>query len=654
MASGPEFAPLALDGGVFAVPVLHDRLESAGIVRRALADLAPDAVAVEVPSSLEQAWRRAIERLPAVSVLYYETAEGGTVYLPVHPADPAAEASRWAIERGVPLACIDLDVDGYADHRDPVPDSYALARLGLRVFLDAVRAAGGTADLQDGVREAAMAFHVQRLRRGGARRILAVFGMRHFDGLVHALACDQAEPFTRAKRGNVSIVNLHPESLVDVLGEPPFFVAAYEAQRRGLIPRNESGEPLAAGRDHGLFRVLSGGQGDDPGRTLEISARAARRAGDPLDRLRLQAALLDEAGRALAAAAPDERVERWQRRHLARFGRNLAHLSGALLPDLFDLVVAARACVSENFAWELYRLASVYPWQEESVAGLPTARIHADEMWDGVRRVRLTRRIRRTKVRPPESVLRRRRRNESYPGEWLSGFQGEMVCSYPPEDQIVEAFGGFLRKKGKSVLSEEASRCVPFTTSVLDGIDVRETIRHWTEKRIYVREKGRVPGEVGAVVVVFDEDTDPGVERFPYRLTWLGEHEQESDMAFYATSPEQGVVGPGICRAVYGGFLLSSPPGRLADVWTDADYRFAETKPEVLLLAALDYARERLVVYAASKPPRPIFQRVAARLDRKIVYLPLGTLSPATLRRMRVLHVLSGHDKRAVAKDYVW
>ena len=654
MKATPDGASIALGGGVFVVPALHERLESAGMVRRAVADLSPDAVAVEVPSSLEQPWRRAVGRLPAVSVLYYETAEDGTVYLPVHPADPAAEASRWALERGVPLACIDLDVDGYADHRDPVPDSYALARLGLRAYLDAVRAAGGAADPQDGPREASMAFHVQRLRREGAHRILAVVGMRHLDGLARCLGSNQAEPFTRAARGNVHLVHLHPESLVEVLGEPPFFVAAYEAQRRGLAPRRESGEPLAAGRDHGPFRVLSGGRGEDPDRALDASARAARRAGEPLDRLRLQAALLDEAGTALAAAAPDERIERWQRLNLARFGRSLARMSGALLPDLFDLVVAARACVSENFAWELYRLASEFPWQEEAAPGLATARIRADELWDGVRRVRLTRRIRRTKVRPPESLLRRKRRSEAYPGEWLAGFQGEMVCSYPPEDQVVEAFGGFLRKKGKSVLSEEASRCVPFTTSVLDGIDVRETIRHWTEKRIYVREMGRVPGDVGAVVVVFDEDAQSGAERFPYRLTWLGEHEQESDMAFYATSPEQGVVGPGICRVVYGGFLLSSPPGRLADVWSDGDYRFAETKPEVLLLAALDYAKERLVVYAASKPPRPIFQRIAARLDRRIVYLPTGTLSPATLRRMRVMHVLSGHDKRAVAKDYVW
>ena len=225
--------------------------------------------------------------------------------------------------------------------------------------------------------------------------------------------------------------------------------------------------------------------------------------------------------------------------------------------------------------------------------------------------------------------------------EWLSGFDEGAVCSYPPEDVIVEAFGGYLRKKGKAVMAEEAARVVPFTTSVLDGIDVRETIRHWAEKQVYVRESGRVAGEIGIVVVIFEDEPEGEGERYPYSLTWLGEHGQESDMAFFATAPERAVVGPGICRVTYGGFLLSFPPGRLADVWTDSDYRFAES-------------RERVVVYAAPKPPRSIFHQIAGRLDRKILHLPLGTLSPTTLKKIRVMHVLAGHAKREFAKDYVW
>jgi hypothetical protein len=125
-------------------------------------------------------------------------------------------------------------------------------------------------------------------------------------------------------------------------------------------------------------------------------------------------------------------------------------------------------------------------------------------------------------------------------------------------------------------------------------------------------------------------------------------------MAFYCTDPAQGVVGPGMCRTNYGGFLLSYPPLRMANVWTDADYRMAETKAEVLLLAGLDYTTEPMVVYVGPRPPRSILSQLAARLNLKIVYLPLGSLSPATLKRIRVMHILSGHDKRDIAENYIW
>lgn len=125
-------------------------------------------------------------------------------------------------------------------------------------------------------------------------------------------------------------------------------------------------------------------------------------------------------------------------------------------------------------------------------------------------------------------------------------------------------------------------------------------------------------------------------------------------MAFYATDPAENVVGPGICRCEYGGFLLSYPPRRMLDVWNDEDYRGAATRAEVLLLAALDYSREKYVVYVAARPPRSIFRQMAARLDRRIVYIPLGSLSPLKLKQIRVMHILAGRDKRPIAKDYIW
>jgi hypothetical protein len=45
---------------------------------------------------------------------------------------------------------------------------------------------------------------------------------------------------------------------------------------------------------------------------------------------------------------------------------------------------------------------------------------------------------------------------------------------------------------------------------------------------------------------------------------------------------------------------------------------------------------------------------IAARANRKIVYIPLGQLSPSKLKKLRVVHVLDGYERREQAKQYIW
>jgi len=99
---------------------------------------------------------------------------------------------------------------------------------------------------------------------------------------------------------------------------------------------------------------------------------------------------------------------------------------------------------------------------------------------------------------------------------------------------------------------------------------------------------------------------------------------------------------------------MSLPPRRMYDVWQDADYEFAESKAERLLLAALDYSIYRYVVYVAARPPRTIFKTIASRVGRTVIYIPIGQLSPVSLKKIRVVHVLDGYDKRQIAKEYLW
>jgi hypothetical protein len=99
---------------------------------------------------------------------------------------------------------------------------------------------------------------------------------------------------------------------------------------------------------------------------------------------------------------------------------------------------------------------------------------------------------------------------------------------------------------------------------------------------------------------------------------------------------------------------MTLPPRRMFDVWSDPDYDTAETKAERLLLAGLDYSIGKIVVYAGPKPPRSIFRGIADRMGHKILYVPLGQLSPTKLKKIRVVHVLDGHARRPEAKDYIW
>jgi hypothetical protein len=323
--------------------------------------------------------------------------------------------------------------------------------------------------------------------------------------------------------------------------------------------------------------------------------------------------------------------------------------AGDLTAGLYDLTVAARSLVDDNYAWEVWQTANRYGPQRE-VSELETVNLSGSEVFLNTRKLRIRRRLPRPKQLTRPWNLKPRKK-EKVPGEWARQLDGNAICSYPPEDLVVEDYGRFLKRKAKSILSEERVRVEPFTTSILDGIDLRETIRNWHQGKIYVRQFQKLAGEVGAVVVVFDEDRE---NRYQYLTTWLGENQNESDMAFYSTQPFDNMVGPGIGRAEYGGFLMTLPPRRMYDVWRDPDYNFADSKPERLLLAGLDYSVERYVVYVAARPPRSVFRSISAHLNRKILYVPIGQLSPTKLKKVRVVHVLDGYDKRKIAKEYLW
>jgi hypothetical protein len=626
-------------------------MEFGDAVRDLFLRIKPDAVAVELPRSIQTVMEKGVRRLPELSVVLYQNDKGETIYLPIEPADPLTEAVRSALEAQIPVHFVDLDLDTYPAYRDYVPDTYAARRVGIQAYYDIFAREvlpalkKGPEDLR---RETGMAYRLQKLS-AKHKRILFVCGLAHLEGVREAFFHPQAAPLEKTRRTGVSLFNLHPDDLGEVLSEYPFLTAVYEYGRGERPPEPELSK-FTVQKKLGVLTLMTGGKetcSEEEALDASIRWSVNHMKPGPVDRQVVTLRLFDQASRHYRQDTGED-VYRWQKRTFFRFTRNYAFLENRLLADFFQLLIAARGCVDDNFCYAFWRLGAFYPWQQAQ-SSVPTIRMSGQMLLLGTRKIHIRRRLPRIKRRPV-FIPKKRRIKERRPGEWLEGFEDPYICSYPPEDLDVENYGGFLKAKGAYLLSSDEAASVPFETTILDGIDMRETARHLHEGRIYVKEFKKVKGGVGSVVVIFDE-TD---ERYPYLMTWLGEHDQESDMAFYATDPAEHIVGPGVSRCVYGGFVMTFPPLRLADVWGDPEYAWARNKAERLLLAGLEYSMEKHVIYVAPSPPRSFIKQVAGRWGKRIVYIPLGQLSPVKLKKIRTLHILAGKDKREIAKDYIW
>ncbi len=587
---------------ILFLPVLHGKLEFAQEVRRRILQWQPEAVAVEYPSTLQEKILRGVARLPLLSVISYQEKDGTTVYLLIEPVEPLIEAIRTAQELGIPVYFVDLDVEGYPGVPEVFPDSYAVSRIGYERYVSEALKVEYSKNPLDEHRERAIAYHLRRLAERHSR-LAYVGGMAHIRSIMEALQQDLPQPMERRRREGVQIFHLDAVSSREVLSEIGFFQGRYEE---------------------------------------------ARKEGCLLDRLSLYQELLQKA----LIQHREKNREEVQPRYLSvlnQFVRNYALLEGRLTPDFYQFLVAARGAVNDDFAWELWELGTRYPFQTETPDLIPV-RLSLEDLLKPQRKLKIFRRLKPLHRRRLMPV--KKKPVEQRPGEWREAWRGINICSFPPEDIVVEGFGRFVMKKALRVLAEDLRRVEPFLASMKDGIDLRETIRHWYEGRIYVREERPVAGKVGSVVVIFDEDIGPE-ERYPWKLTWHGEHDQESDMAFYATRVGEVVIGPGISRCHYGGFMLTYPPMRVYDVWDDPLFDFARTKPERLLLAGIDYSLEKYVVYLAKKPPTDLAKRFAAHQGKKVIYLPLGQFSPTFLKKIQTFHVLEGHHVRLYAHKYI-
>jgi len=331
-----------------------------------------------------------------------------------------------------------------------------------------------------------------------------------------------------------------------------------------------------------------------------------------------------------------------------QYVRNLSLIQRRLTPDLYTLVVAAKQIAGDQFAIHLVETAREYPYAEpllDPVAmSVHTARLPNGEI------VRMKNRLpghpvvwRRCQLlpRPPRKQQRR----------WRMQWDPFRQCSWPPEDVAIERFRTHVKDAALAIMGADLARSEKFTASFKDGLDIRETLRNWHTGDLYVKVFPPTRGNVDAVLMFFDSPADP--RDYPWRTTWMAEHDQESTLVLFATDFRQEIVGPGIGLAKYGGALFLYPPRNIPEVWQDPRFDAADTLEERLLLAACTYAEESHIAVLSQTPPGPVWRRIAKRFGKKLIHVPLSRFSQTTIHKLRLVHVLNGQQVRSYAADFI-
>jgi hypothetical protein len=628
-------AVLKLSPKLSVFPIIHASGDMAQEMRETLIAKCFDCLAVPLPPSVEAPVEEAIEELPVIRLVSIpEPPRGGAPsvsFVPVDPCQAVIMGLRVAMNEGIPRAYIDREVTTFEPMPFAAPDAYALKRVSSAAYAAAMVPflPAPNPSSQQAQRIAWMAFRLHELELE-FNSILCLCHLADWPWLREAYRERRSYEPPEAVVGRAASFLIDPETLYFALGELPFITELYERRRAEL--RSD--------------RHLS------------------------LDGIK---ELLLESRATWMAERREEHTDavNWVTPHLLQlylqYVRNLALVERRLTPDLYSLVIAAQQMAGDAFAVTVLQTARRYAFQDSAPLADPTvsAGIGKLEYPDG-EVAQATNRLagpplvwRSLVLRPTPARPARRR--------WALQWDPFRQCSWPPEDERIESFTSHVREQAKALLGADLARVEKFSTSVKDGVDLRESLRHVrTPSRsgaalagegprlpydIYVKEVPPARGNVEIVVFLFDTPADPDIYR--WQATWYAEHAQESTLCFYASPFQERMVGPGIGEARYGGALFLFPPRPIPDIWTDPALHFARTLEERLIAAAAVHSQERHIALVSPMPPRSQWRRIARMFRRQLIPIPLHRFSGQTIDRLRRFHVLNGHDIRSYAARFI-
>jgi len=574
-----EFRP-----GLAILPVRHGSLPFADAARRAVLGGSWSTVALDLPAFCAEEWLDAVRRLPEIGAATW--IQGGRRWvLPADPCDACASAARVAMQERIPVAFVDHHAAPGPEDDPDLPDPAASEILGAAEysgicmpFLDKLQFDSLVA------RANWMAAALRALPPGPVLVVVRIALVAELLRALGSAELSSVPPLETDEPSELERLAIEPRHLTFCLGEWPFVAQETERLRQ---------DPFA-----------------DPVPLHAWTRRVLRWARDRhLERRKAKVLPVHEL------------------RTAERFARRLARISGGHQPSLWDLVQAARASSGDSFAaavLDAARFHGLEPEGERLLLGPFRARAPGDvsRPWSN-----------RLSPRPPHwsEIRLRRDPDPEEASKYLRDWKPLSLCSHLPEDVAIERFNREVRDRAKSSNPSNREQSRPFESSLLDGLDLRETVRNFWKGQIWVKERPARTLRLDAV-----------------------EHAGESTLLFYATDPAADPVGPGILRSRYGGLALLFPPRQVPDVFSMEEPPLgARGALETLVAGTCLFARERAVAYASWDPPSLRLCSLARDAGRRLVHIPLAGFPAGALEKLRTFHVLNGKDVRGWADRFI-
>jgi len=605
---------LQVDDTLTLLPVVHGSASYAVAVRRFLLEHTFDCIAIPLPASFRIAVLAGVEQLPTpsavVQVASSESVDSAS-YVPVDPCQAVIAAIRFGISDRTPLQFIDQECEVFDPDSSVFPDAFALRETTIERFCAAaLPAIPGPSSSQRRDRIEFMARRLSDLKQKYSN-IVCLCDLQDWPWLREAIVTgfdQEAVDLPRVKVAPAENYAVDPRTLLFFLGELPFITGLYENARQSL--------------DDDSSLVVDGIK------EMMISTR--------------QSYLADLGNRA-------RKIPPLLLSQCLKYIRNQTLLARRFSPNFYTIASASQQVMGDQYTIHLVEAAKNYPYEEP--LPWPMLRMGIDKAFiPGFGPMAMTSRLPGSPVEWQTLELNRRAKKMDQ-RKWKTRWNPYGQCSWPEEDTRIESFRNRVIERAQGMIGADLARTEKFTTSMMDGIDLRETLRHWYDGSLYVKVQPPTIGHLDATVMLFDNEPDP--REYSWRATWFAEHDEESTLAFFATPFQKEMLGPGVAVSTYGGALFLFPPRHIADIWEDERLDLADTLEQRLVAAACLHSQSKHVALLSWSAPGIAFKKIAKLFKKALVHVPLGHFSDSVVQQLRTFHVLNGKHVRSYAAHFI-